>query len=152
MSIEKNIETLANNSDRIAAALEGILAELAKANSSAPALATTGAEPDTKVTASKADKKPKSGKAEEPETKKEEKPAPEQVADTGKKSAETVSYDSIKAIVTEMAGTPDGVTAIKSVLKSFGVAKASDLAEEKWGELLVALEKAKGGSADEEFA
>lgn len=166
MSIEKNIETLAENSTRIAAALEGILAAINNGGGARPAPAVAGSDQPSGVTSGKvvegtaeADAKAAKAKAKAEKAVKEEAAAraaadSKLAAKIGTKPAgTTVSYDSIKALVTEMAGTPDGVTAIRSVFKTFGVVKASDLPEEKWGELLAALEKAKAGDAGEaEFA
>lgn len=159
MSIEKNIQTLADNSERIAAALEGILAAISNGvsvnNASAPASA--GAEPSgvttTKVVESTSDaeaeaaaKAEKAKKAAATKAAKEEAAAKAAAAELAAKdkAPQGVSYDSIKAVVTELAGKgPDGITAIKGVLNVYGAAKASDVPEEKWAELLAGFEKAK---------
>lgn len=153
MSIEKNIQTLADNSERIAAALEGILAAV----SNGVSVSNTGAAPvaagitATKVVEDSSDAEAKAAsakaaKAAAAKAAKEEAAAKAAAAELAAKdkAPQGVSYDSIKAVVTELAGKgPDGITAIKGVLNIYGAAKASDVPEEKWAELLAGFEKAK---------
>lgn len=154
MSIEKNIQTLADNSERIAAALEGILAASdilsALSNGATAAPAATGVT-TSKVVENTSDAEA-AAKAEKAKKAAATKAAKEEAADKAAaaelaakdKAPQGVSYDSIKAVVTELAGKgPDGITAIKGVLNVYGAAKASDVPEEKWAELLAGFEKAK---------
>jgi len=157
MSIEKNLQTLADNSERIATALEAILTAISNGvavNAVAAAPATTGAEPagvssakdaDAAADAENAAKAEKAKKAAAAKAAKEEAAAKAaKEAEKDKPAEEEVSYDTIKAVVTEMAGKgPDGVSAIRSVLKKYGAAKASDVPEEKWSEMLAAFNAAK---------
>lgn len=164
MSIEKNLQTLADNSERIAAALEGILSAISNGvavNSVVAAPTATGAEPSgvtsTKDSDAEAAAKEELAKAEKAKKAAAAKAAKEEAAKAAKEAetakGDAVSYDSIKAVVTELAGKgPDGITAIKGVLKNYGAAKASDVPEDKWGELLTKFEQAKteleGGNGD----
>lgn len=158
MSIEKNLQTMADNSERIAATLEGILSAISNGvavNNVAAAPSTTGAEPtgvtSTKDSAAETAAKEELAKAEKAKKAALAKAAKEQAtkeaeveAEKAKNTGDAVSYDSIKAVVTELAGKgPDGITAIKGVLKNYGAAKASDVPKDKWGELLTKFEQAK---------
>lgn len=154
MSIEKNLQTMVDNSERIATALEGILSAISNGVVQKATSVATGVEVNTAgMTSTKDDaaetaaaeaaaKAEKAKKAAAAKAAKEE--AAKAAAEADKAKGEAVSYDSIKAVVTELAGAgPNGITAIKDVLKDYGAAKASDVPEDKWGELLAKFEQAK---------